>query len=69
MKNSVLRVPPQQWCRIYGSCIEVLNTGKREKVVTTDLAGLSGLKLRIVPYNQITNMTNWIHVEEVNDHE
>lgn len=65
MKKSILRVPPQQWCRIYGSCIEVLNTGRREKVVTTDLAGLSGLKLRIVP--RLSDSTNWIHVEEVND--
>ena len=66
MKKSILRVPPQQWCRIYGSCIEVLNTGKREKVVTTDLAGLSGLKLRIVP-PRFSSTTNWIYVEEVND--
>lgn len=42
-----MRVPPKIWCRIYGTRLEVFNPTDGDVRVTSNLAGIGGLKLRL----------------------
>lgn len=66
-----MTVPPNVWCRVYGTQIEVLNPADEEVRVTSNLAGISGLKLRLAKnalYRPGVSLIE-IYREEVNSDE